>query len=70
MMIFLKGFSMKLGFMYTICFIFAVLGISGLFIGLYRTDGLICAIGLLLICATFLIFLEIRKEYANPFQKD
>ena len=56
--------------MYTICFIFAVLGVSGLFVGLYRTDGLICAIGLLLICATFLIFLEIRKEYANPFQKD
>lgn len=68
---FFKGiFSMKLGLMYTLCCIFAVLGTSGLFVGLYRTDGMICAIGILLIFATCLIFLEIRKERSNPFQKD
>ena len=61
---------MKLGMLYAAFCLFALLGAGSLGAGLYQADALICAVGILLIFAAGLIFLEARKQQADPFKKD
>jgi len=61
---------MKLGMLYAAFCLFALLGAGSLGVGLYQADALICAVGILLIFAAVLIFLEARKQQADPFKKD
>ena len=61
---------MKLGMLYAAFCLFALLGAGSLGAGLYQADALICAVGILLLFAAMLIFLEARRQRADPFQQD
>lgn len=61
---------MKLGMLHAAFCLFALLGAGSLGVGLYQADALICAVGILLLFAAVLIFLEARKQQADPFKKD
>ncbi|CAB1219029.1 hypothetical protein [Acinetobacter bouvetii] len=51
-------------------FLFATLSMVAFSFGFYIHDGIIIAIGLLFVFATFIITLELKQLRSSPFQRD
>ena len=66
----LGNFIVKLGAIYVVLCMIIILSAGFITFGIFHSDFLIDAAGLLLIMAALLIFLELRNMLNNPFKKD
>lgn len=61
---------MKTKLMCAIMAIFILSSVGCLIIGIHNSDLIFLLMGLLMGTASGLMYLEVKKEYSNPFSKD
>ena len=60
---------MKITLLYVILGLLLLFSIGCLILGIYYFDMMIIAIGVLLLSASGLLYLEVKKITSNPFEK-